>query len=170
MRGFTLVEILVASLIMSIIMAAVFVTLSIGERSWFAGDVTIQLRDQTMQAVATMNRELSATRPSRINIVIGASSNTITFSIPNDNNGDGRVVDNAGNIEWSGNITYLLNNSNQIVRNFGGASTILGNDIIGLLFTRTQDSLIQVDITASKTSLSRRQIQDAEQVIIKLRN
>jgi len=170
MRGFTLIEILVATLIMSIIMAALFIVLSMGQNSWFNGDIAIELRDQTLRSIMNMNKELSATRPSKINLSIGATSSTITFYVPQDNNGDGISVDSAGNIEWSGAITYSLNGSNQIIRSFGGANTVIGIDIVTLRFSRPENRLIQVDITAQKTAFSRRLIQDTEQAIIKIRN
>ena len=170
MKGFTLIEILVASLIMSIIMGALFVSLSVGQNSWFNGDTAIELRSQTIRSIMTIDKELSATRPSKINLAIGAASSTITFYLPQDNNGDGSVVDSAGDIEWSGAITYSLNGSNQIVRSSGGASRIIGINIGTLQFTRTGNRIIQVDITARKSSLSKRQMQDTEQAIIKIRN
>ena len=170
MKGFTLIEILVASLIMSVIMAALFVALSIGQNSWFTGDAAIELRDQTIRSIMNMDKELSETRPSKINLAIGATSSTVTFYVPQDNNGDGSVVDSVGNIEWSGAITYSLNSSNQIIRASGGASTIIGIDIATLQFTMTENRLIQIDITARKTALSKRQMQDTEQAVIKIRN
>ena len=170
MKGFTLIEILVASLIMSIIMGALFVSLSIGQNSWFNGDAAIDLRDQAIRSIMTMDKELSATRPSKINLDVGVTSNAITFYLPQDNNGDGSIVDSAGDIEWSGAITYSLNGSNQIIRSLGGTNRIIGNNIGTLQFTRTENRIIQVDITAQKTPLSKRQIQDTEQTIIKIRN
>lgn len=170
MKAFTLVEILVASIIMSVIMAVLFIVLSIGQRSWVTGDTAIELRDQTIRAVMTMDRELSATSPTKINLNIGASGNSLTFWLPFDNNGDGSVVDTSGNIEWTGAITYSLNGSNQIMRSFGATSSVLGNNIVSLQFTRTGDRLIQVDIMAQKTPSRGQQIQDPEQAIIKLRN
>ena len=170
MKGFTLVEVLVASLIMSIIMGALFVSLSIGQRSWFSSDASIELRDQTIRAIMTIDKELSATRPTKTNIAIGATSSAVTFYLPQDNNGDGSVVDSSGNIEWSGAVSYSLNGSNQIIRSFGGASKIIGIDISALRFTRVQNRLMQVDITAQKTTPMNQQLQDIEQVIIKMRN
>ena len=170
MKGFTLIEIIVASLIMSVIMAALFVALSIGQNPWFSGDAVIELRDQTIRSIMNMDKELSETRPSKINLAIGATSSTVTFYVPQDNNGDGSVVDSAGNIEWSGAISYSLNSSNQIIRASGGASTIIGIDIATLQFTMTESRLIQIDITARKTALSKRQMQDTEQAVIKIRN
>jgi len=170
MKAFTLVELLAATLIMCIIIAAVSVAFSVGQSSWFTGDTAIELRAQTIQAVITMDKELSATRPSKINLAIGESNSTVTFYLPQDNDADGIVVDSLGDIEWSGAITYSLNASNQIIRSLGENIRVLANDITNLIFTRTQDKLIQVDITAQATTPQGRQLQDVEQAIIKMRN
>jgi len=174
MRGFTLVEILVATVIMSIIMAALFMTLSVGQRSWFSGDAAIELRDQAARAIMTMDKELSVTATKGINEIslknVNDTSNTITFHLPQDNNADGSVVDANGNIEWSGPIIYSLNASNQIIRTFGGRTSVLANNIVTLQFRRTADRIIQVDITAQKTPRTGQQIQDKDQAIINMRN
>jgi len=164
-----LLEVLVTTLIMSIIMGALFVVLSIGQRSWFSGDATIELRDQTVKALATMDREISATGTGRINLAIGESSPFLTFWLP-DASGDGVVIDAGGSIEWTGPITYSVNASSQVIRSFLGTDTVLGNDITALLFTRTENRLMQVDVTAQKESAAGQQIQDVEQAVIKIRN
>jgi hypothetical protein len=47
---------------------------------------------------------------------------------------------------------------------------VLGNNIVSLQFTRTEDKLIQVDIIARKTPRLGQQLQDTEQAVIKMRN
>jgi prepilin-type N-terminal cleavage/methylation domain-containing protein len=170
MKGFTLIEMLVASLIMGVITVALSVVMSLGQRSFFTGDVAIGLREQTIRAVMAMDKEISKTRPSRTNLTIGASSNTITFSVPQDNNADGSIVDSMGNIEWSSSITYALNGERQIIRSQAGVNSVIGIDIEALQFTRTEDRIMQVDISAQNTPRLGQEIQDNEQVIIKMRN
>lgn len=171
MRGFTLVEILVTSVILGILIVALFLVLSIGQRSWLSADVTIQLRQDIARGILSMGQELKETSPAKINLTLNGSSNSITFEIPQDTNGDGLVVDTAGNIEWSPNITYSLNASNQILRTVsGGASTILANNITSLQFSRIQDKVIRINITAAKTSGTGQLLQDAGQIITTMRN
>ena len=169
MKALTLVEMLVATVIMTIIIAALFIAMNAGQRAWFGGDTSVELRAQTIGAITVMDKELSETRPSRTNLNIGGQGNTVTFSIPHDNNGDGSVVDAAGNIEWSPNITYSFN-ANQIIRTSGGVIRVLAVGITSLRFTRTQDKIMQVDITAQRTTHDGRILQDTEQAIIKMRN
>ena len=92
--------------------------------------------------------------------------------MPNDNDGDGDVLDASGNIEWSGNITYALNVNSQITRTASGVVSVLANNIVSLRFTRpvTPIDILQVDITSRKTSATRRQIQETGQIEIKMRN
>jgi hypothetical protein len=80
------------------------------------------------------------------------------------------VVDDFGSIEWSGNITYSRNAANQLIRTFAGTNTTLANDITSLQFQRTQERIIQVDITAQKTTPLGRQVNDTEQAVIQMRN
>jgi len=75
-----------------------------------------------------------------------------------------------GAVEWSTNITYSRNAANQLIRTFGGVNKIIATNIISLQFKRTQDKIIQVDITARKTATLGRQITDTEQLIVKMRN
>jgi prepilin-type N-terminal cleavage/methylation domain-containing protein len=169
MKGLTLIELLVSTVIMTIIIAALFMAMNAGQRAWFGGDTSVELRAQAIGAITVMNKELSKTRPSRTDLDIGEQANSVTFSIPQDNSGDGSVVDAAGTIEWSPNITYSLN-ANQIIRASGGITRVLAVDISLLRFTRTQDKIMQIDITAQRTTQDGRQLQDIEQVIIKMRN
>jgi len=171
MRGFTLVEIMVTSVILAILIVTLFLVLSIGQRSWLSADVSIHLRQEIARSIIVMGQELNETSPAKINLTLNIPANSITFKIPQDLNGDGDIVTTAGNIEWSPNITYSLNASNQIQRVVsGGATTIIANNITGLQFTRTQNEVIQINITAGKVSDIGKIVQDTGEVIIKLRN
>jgi len=168
MKGLSLVEVLVTSVVLAILIVALFLVLNIGQRSWIQGDVNIQLQQEIARGLTVIARELKKTAPEKVRI--GASS--ITFNVPQDLNGDGSVVDTNGYIEWSADIIYSLNGSNQITRSFNGATSIIANNISALQFSFVQDeaAVIQVNITASKTSGAGRLVQDTGQTIIKVRN
>lgn len=171
MRGLTLVEILVAILIFSILMIAVGLTVVAGKNSLFISDTPTELRQNVLFSIISLSRELRKTTPSKTNLAAGANSNSITFQVPFDNTGDGIVVDTVGNIEWSSNITYALNGLNQLIRTQGVITTVISPNIAALQFSRPagEDRIIQVDITAQKAN-GTGNWQDTEQVILKMRN
>jgi len=170
MKAFTLIETLVSILIFAIIVMSIFLVMSIGQRSWFTGDASMEIRQQLIIAITRMNSELSETNSAQTNLTADVPAFSITFKIPHDNNGDGTVVDTLGNIEWSTPITYARDASNNLIRTYAGVSSIIGRDISFLQFTNTQSRLIQVDITAQKTDNTGKLLQDVEQSIIKMRN
>jgi len=172
MKGFTLVEILIAVSIFLILIFALFAVMDVGRGIWFTGDVSVELRQEIIKAFMTMEKELKETRPAQISLTSGSSSSSLTFKIPQDNDGDGTILNSAGNIEWSGDITYTLNANNQITRVASGVTTIIANNILTLLFTRpsSPDDLLRIDITARKVSAIGRVGQDSGQIIIKMRN
>lgn len=171
-KGFTILEMMIAASIFLILMAAIFMMMDVGRGSWFIGDASVELRQEIIKAFMTMERELRETGQSQINLAGGSSSPTLTFRLPQDNNGDGTILDAAGEVEWSGPVTYALNGSNQVTRTMGGQTTILANNIVNLQFSRPLSpvDILQIDITARKTTATRRQIQEDDQIIIKMRN
>jgi prepilin-type N-terminal cleavage/methylation domain-containing protein len=172
MKGFTLVETLVSTAILTILFLAAFQIMDVGSRSWFGGDAVVELRQEIVKVFMKMELELKETRPAQVNLGAGQTSSSLTFKLPADNNGDGTILDSSGNMEWSGNITYALNGSHQITRTASTGTTIVANDISSLQFSRptSPNNILQIDITASKTTATRRQIEDVDQIMIKMRN
>ena len=136
------------------------------------GDVVVELRQEIIKTFMRMESELKETRPAQISLGSGTSGSSLTFKIPQDNNGDGTILDASGNIEWSGNITYALNGANQITRTASGLTSILANNVVSLQFTRPTSpvNILQIDITVRKTSVLGTQLQDTGQIMIKMRN
>jgi prepilin-type N-terminal cleavage/methylation domain-containing protein len=172
MKGFTLIEVIVAVVIFSIVMFAAFGLLDMARNSWVIGDVSVQLRQEIIKVFTAMEKDLKETRPSQISLGSGSSSSSLIFAIPADIDGDGTVLDSSGNIEWSSTITYATNGANQITRTDSGGTVIVANNISTLQFTRPVAPLniLQIDVTSQKTSVSGRQLQDAGQITIKMRN
>ncbi|MFA6357477.1 MAG: hypothetical protein WCY09_02280 [Candidatus Omnitrophota bacterium] len=171
MKGLTLIEILVSTLIFSIIMIAIGLAMVAGKNSLFTSDTPTQLRQNLLFSIMSMTRDLRETSPSKTNLASGTNSNSLTFQVPFDNNSDGIVVDTIGNIEWSGNITYSVNNANQLIRTQGPVTSIISPNITTLRFSRPsgEDNIIQIDLTAGKIN-STGNWQDTEQAILKMRN
>jgi len=172
MRGLTIVESLISVLILAVIMIGLGFAVVAGRGVVATTDIPTQLRQNVIFAVSYMVRELRQTAPEKTNLTIGSSSNAIAFKVPRDNNGDGSVVDNSGNIEWSADIIYARNGAGQLTRTSGGITKIIAPNIAILQFSRpvAEDSLIQIDITARKADQQGRWLQDSEQAILKMRN
>jgi hypothetical protein len=120
-----------------------------------------------------MENELRKTRAAQIDIGSGTSSPTLTFRIPNDNDGNGTVLNSTGQIEWSNTITYARNGANQITRTVSdGPTTIIANNVTNLLFTRPAipPNLLQIDMVVQKTTVMKRTMSDQGQIKIKMRN
>ena len=160
--------------LLTVIIAMLFAVLTAGQRSWFTGGPQVELRQGIIQAAMFMDREASQTRPTRTNLTsIGSTSTSLVFTLPNDNNGDGSIVDSMGGIEWGPNsITYALNAAGQLIRTAAGVTKIFANNITSVRFTRTgpMGQLLVVDMTAQKTAQNERLVQDSEEVIIEMRN
>jgi len=172
MRAFTLLEVMVSVSIFTLMILAVFGVMDVGRASWFTGGLAVEMRQEIIKPFMTMEKELRETASSQVSLQSGTNSSSITFRAPQDNDGDGDVLDATGNIEWSGTITYALNASGQITRTASGATSVLANNIVGLVFTRpvTPVNILRIDITSRKTSVLRRQIQDTGQIEVKMRN
>jgi Tfp pilus assembly protein PilW len=170
-KGYTLAELMVAFAIALIIMAAVLMVFISGQRSWRVGDAVAGLREDMIRAVRTMEKELSVTGPSVEDLALGATANSITFSIPQDLDADGVVVNAASQVEWSAPITYSLNGaSRQIERTTGGVTTVLAAHVSALQFSRLSDRIIRVDVTVRRTPYMVGMIDDVEQFTVKIRN
>jgi type II secretory pathway pseudopilin PulG len=182
-RGFTIVEVLVSTGIISLLIITAFVLLDVGRASWFTGDVHTELRREIIRAFMSMEREIRETRPvsggpsARINLNYGETSNSISFQIPQDSNdSDTTILDSLGDIEWSGNITYSLNGSNEIIRTDPDSSTrVLARGITGLGFSRDRtpdlpNDLLIINITAQKASGMGKLATETGQLIVRLRN
>ena len=185
LKGFTIIEVLVSAVIISVLIMGAFAVLDVGRSSWFAGDVRTELRKDMIRAFMAMERELRETRPvsvgaaARINLNYGESSNFIAFQIPQDSDdSDTTVLDSLGDIEWSGNITYLLNGNNEIVRVAPeGTTRVLARGITNLEFSRNRTipddlpiDLLIINITAQKASGIGKIVSETGQLIIKMRN
>ncbi len=185
-RGFTIMEVLVSAVIISLLILAAFAMLDVGRTSWFSGDVHTELRKEIIRSFMAMERELRETRPvsggpsARINLNYGETSNSISFQIPQDIDGDGRVLDALGEIEWSGNITYSRNGNNEIIRTApdGTASVLVATrNITGLEFSRYRappddlpNDLLIINITAQGSSVTGRLATETGQLIVRMRN
>jgi type II secretory pathway pseudopilin PulG len=170
-RGYTLVEVLVCSCIFFVIATLAISVMRSGANSWFTGGTSVELRNNIIRAFSVMEKELRQTNPAKLSLTSDSTSTSLVFKLPVDSDNDGTILDSSGTIEWSEDITYKLEND-QIIRETPDASSVLGNNIVGLQFTRPSGSanLIQVDIEAQKDDKGGRTVTDNGQIIVKMRN
>jgi len=174
MRGLTIIEVLVALVIFSVIAMGIGYAVVAGKSALFVSDIPTQLRQDLLFALMPMERELRQTAPSKINLTEGTVSNAVTFQIPHDDDvpADGIVVDDIGNIEWGQGITYALDGTGQLIRSQAGTTKVVAANIASLQFSRPagQDAIIQIDITVQKADGQGVLHQDTEQAVVKMRN
>ncbi len=172
MKGYTIVEILISTVILVALMFGAFQIMDVGRFSWLSGDASVEIRQDIIKAFMWMERELKETTSGQVNLGSGASSASLTFNVPQDNDADGTVLNSTGNIEWSEDITYALNGSGEITRTAAGVTTVIARNTIDLQFSRPVSpvDILQIDITVSKNFSVGKTIQDNGQLIIKMRN
>ncbi|MDD5450066.1 MAG: hypothetical protein PHO42_05665 [Candidatus Omnitrophica bacterium] len=156
MSGFTIVEALVTVVIFTMIFIPLFGMMNQGLRYWHVAEVNIELQQDLRRGLMVMDNQLRQTRTSKISIPADDNYyNSIVFNIPQDTDGDGDAVDALGNIEWSGNITYALNQKNQIVRTSSAGNLVLANNITSLQFKRFSGNpeMVEIALTAQGTTV-----------------
>jgi len=176
-RGYTVIEVLISTVVISILIIASFAVLNVGRSSWFKGDVQSELRKEMIRGFMAMERELRETRPAEQSVPFGEARTTITFKIPLDSaDADSTILDSNGIIEWSGNIVYSLNGSNEIIRSdSSGTPRVLARGISNLQFSRTRNpalpqDLIIINITGQKASGTGEIATQTGQLIVRMRN
>ncbi len=172
--GFTLLELMVVIFIFSIIMAATFGVLSMGTQSWHTGSTQVELQQETRRAMDWMVKEIRQSAedaiPSMPNPSLSYNSNSITFRVPDDIDGDGDVIDVGGDIEWGNTITYSLL-GNQVQRTSVGVTTVLANRVVNLQFTKAANiPIIEISLQAQKDAVPGRAMQSTLNSQVTLRN
>jgi len=185
-RGFTLIEILVASIILTIISAVVFGVYIAGTDLWDVTRLQADLQAQARQVLDSMTSELrSATRTStqipspNLSIPAVPNNNSITFYLPGDNDGDGLITDANGDIEWdTGNpISYQFDTGQEIIKRLeSGQETILAQFVSSVQFQDiTIDPMlfldeVKIDLTLNKSTPKQRDISITASAVINFRN
>jgi len=156
-KGFTLVEILVCTAILSFMIAAIYGVLNVGNIIYKDDITLVELQQQARQAMYAMVNEIRESAPSRM-IPPSGCSQTISFYVAPPVYGD----------LWVGPISYYLdvndvNNDgvkDQIIRDDldprdpQGPRKILANDITWLNFCVSENS-VMIDVAAKKAARGR---------------
>ncbi len=102
-----------------------------------------------------MSRELASTQTGQLSVPAdGNWYANLTFRVPQDQNGDGTVLDSQGVLEWSSPITYSLGglDGRQAQRTQAGVVRILANGVTALGFRRqaATPSVLEINLTVLK--------------------
>lgn len=153
MKGFTLVELLVAILLLCFLIGGIYAVLNLGQKTWDYDMGLLDLQQEARQAMDGMVRELRQGKSSSFNISV--NDTRISFSIPND----------VSNTSMVSNITYYLDGANKIIRENPSGSNcdsiwddnyckVLASNIIYLNFTNS-DNILSVKMRAEKTAFNK---------------
>lgn len=143
-KGFSLVEMMVVTLILVIAIAGAFVIFSSGQSAWFTTDVQIRLQENLRQVVDKISSELRQSRVGQGQIFNGTgpnNSDSVRFSIPIICDAAAQLLDQNGDVQnWGAPLTwgctavacmdadnscltrdyasieYKINNSNELIR------------------------------------------------------
>ena len=137
-KAMSLVEILMAVSIFTVVIAGLYSAFSVGNRSWKVYSATIMFQEETRRAFFSMVNELREAK----NIFITKDSNSLTINFFKPSMG---IVSYA----WSNSG----NNANKIVRQQDSKTRVLANNISLLSFDYPTNSAIIVDVTATITPI-----------------
>jgi Tfp pilus assembly protein PilV len=147
-KGLTLIEIIIAVLLSSIILGAVFSVLSVARTLWKTGCSQLNVQQEGRKGIFLMMKELRQAESAAISGVPpdGTNYNSITFHIPDS-------ISETG-IIWSGNIQYSLGglNNTQLLRSQSGTQRVLANNISAVNFSRdaAAPDIVTISVTARK--------------------
>ena len=141
MKGFSLVELLISTLIMSVMVLGIYGVLNIGDKTYNHDMALLDLQQQVRQAMDGMVKELKQSKTSVITISGGGAR--IDFKVPTD-------ITTSPVTYTNDFIAYYLS-GNQVLREYPvGTTTVLANDISALLFSLSSE-VLTVQLSAQKT-------------------
>ncbi len=174
--GFSLAELLAVVGILGIVTAAITAVLICAQRTWVSGSGQAVATAELRRALARVSREMTESRIGEIQrpVADGQWDTVALFRIPQDQDGDGSVLDaNGVVVEWSGWIAYGRGADNSLLRAVDGVTTdTLANHISAVSFRRqaATPDVIEVEMTASTLTESGRQFDHTVESRIKVRN
>lgn len=168
-KGFSLVEVMVTLLIFTGLAAAVNAVLFVGDASWQANNVQMQLHQELRKAMDWMKDDLRQTGAAAITNVPADGNwyTTITFRMVSGVSG--------GKIVWaSDTVQFVLGGSasNQLQRIEGSTTRVIAQNIQSLQFRRlaAASNVVEVALQAQKDTFKVGTIKSSLGFKIQLRN
>lgn len=167
LTGFTLLELMVVLLIVTVLGVALVATMSSGRTSWHEADTRISIQEELRRAIRQMIDDLSQSSVNKINISAdNGNYSSLSFNVSTGvNNATGAIV-------WSSDpITYSLSGG-QILRVQGSDTRVLANNISALNFVRYANStkIVRLNLTAQKTTPYGRLLNASMSAAVYMRN
>ena len=151
MRAFTIVELIVAVLIFSLILGGIFGIVLVADKSWDSTLGMLGLVQEIRLGMDGMTREARQSGFSQATVNIGGDR--LDFFTPS-----------SGTV-----ISYYVQN-NQLIREYPvGTTKVLANHISQISFVSTA-SMLQIQITATKTTIGNRTLSISSAQQVKWRN
>ena len=182
-RGFSLVEVLVVSVVTAGICLALASVIRMGLRTWQSSENQMTVSFELRRGIQSMTRELAQTRSDQLEVpglgampANGAFYTSVRFRVPQDVDGDGTVLDGAGVLEWSPNqITYSLGGlgGQQVQRTQAAAVATLAHGVTTLRFRRlaATPSIVEMMMTVQRGATRGGYVQQADlSTRVRLRN
>lgn len=185
-KGFTLVEVLMASFIGAMVIGILFAIFSAGNDLYEVKRTQADLQGQARNALDEMSSELKqATRVSgqtpspNLFFPTTPDNRNIDFCLPLDLDANGYLTNINGTIEWdtTNPVRYVYNaTGRQVVRTQNGVDRTLANNVLDVRYIDiTYDNSLAINelkivLSLSKTTPRGRTMSTATTATIKLRN
>ena len=135
MKGFSLVEILITTVIFTIIVGGFYGLLNAGNKFYATDMAFMELQQNARNGMDRVTREVRASSAASVTVV-DTNSDTLTFTTPT-----------------ATNAKYYRNGSSQLIREYpSGTLKIIASNITRFKFTLTAP-LLKIDLTANQTAL-----------------
>jgi len=171
-RGFTLVEVMMSTVIMMVVVSTIYLMLTAGRVSWQTNSLKLSLRSECVKALREMDVAIREASPGQL----FASGGVLVCRIPGDGDNDGDAIDPTGGVEWGALLQFSLGGTDgeQLIRTDGlGSNRIVANHITGLQFAVDDPGdpgEVAVTVTASDTTPSGFVLMETLERTISLRN
>lgn len=158
-KGFTLVEVMIAMAIASVMTYAIFVVMRTSQEQMQAADVKMSIQDSAREGIYKMLQEIRLSAPNQV--TLGSGGTSITFNIPDSTT----PLTAAYTVDWTtaDAIVYQLGGTggNQILRTInGGNSKVIANNVTSLTFTgdATPPRVVTVTVNLQRQMTNTRQM------------
>jgi len=165
-NGFSMVELMVVTLLFTVVISGVFLVLSSGRSTWFEADTRVSVRQELRKALRAMKRELSMSGPTQVSVEDdGAVDTSISFNVS-----QGATA--GGGVNWCTTPINYSVSSGQLIRTEGAATRVLANNVTSLTFLRAGASprMLRINTTVSKFTKGNRNVTVLQEASVYLRN